>query len=159
MLISTRSRYALRALVTMVRTDWSIPCSLADLAETEGISQRYLEQIFRKLRARRLVRGRRGPGGGYVIARNPADITLFEVIGALETGFLAPDCVDDAPGCSPSGNGRRRRAACPRRGTCRTRILWQKLRDSCQGFLEAHSLADLALGNVECEERHNVEVL
>jgi Rrf2 family protein len=149
MLVSTRSRYGLRAMVEMVREGWDEPVSLARLAENEEVSQRYLEQIFLRLREAGLVAGRRGPRGGYVLAKDPSTITLLEIITTLETGFLAPECAEDAPNCS--GRGARDRIPCHRQDGCATRILWRELRRCCFDYLENRSLFDLAMNRNSSE--------
>ena len=91
MLISTRSRYAFRVLARMtrmMREDKKQPVSLALLSEQEQVSVRYLEQIFGLLRSRGIVKGKRGPGGGYVLGMPPREITLFDVVDVLEADFL-----------------------------------------------------------------------
>ncbi|MBN1433665.1 Rrf2 family transcriptional regulator, partial [Candidatus Fermentibacterales bacterium] len=84
MLISTRSRYALRALTELIRLSDGGPVSLGVLAERQEIPLRYLEQIFGRLRAAGLVKGKRGPGGGYVLTRPSEQIPLIEIVAALE---------------------------------------------------------------------------
>lgn len=155
MLVSTRSRYGLRALATMVRNDWTGPVSLSDLSKAEDVSQRYLEQIFIRLREGGIVRGRRGPGGGYVLSREPSEITLLEIITILEDGFLAPSCVEDAPNCST--RSKRLEMECPRQEGCTTRKLWQELRRCCYDYLGDHTLTDLVTGALSEDE--NVEIL
>lgn len=147
MLVSTRSRYGLRAMVEMVREGWSVPVSLARLSETEEVSQRYLEQIFLRLREAGLVAGRRGPRGGYVLAKDPSTITLLEIITTLESGFLAPGCAEDAPNCS--GRGAREKEPCHRQEGCATRILWRDLRRCCFDYLEKRTLFDLAMSSLD----------
>ncbi len=157
MLISTRSRYGLRALTTMIALGWRKPVALSELSRIEEVSQRYLEQIFIKLRANGIVKGRRGPGGGYVLSRDPSRISLLDVIGVLEAGFLAPECVDDAPGCAVGSRSGRKK--CDREETCITRRLWLVLRNCCYHFLDSNSLADLAEGRISTKDKGNVEVL
>ena len=93
MLISTRSRYGLRALVRLASLEDEAPVSLAKVAEEEGIPIRYLEQIFIRLRDNGMVKGLRGPGGGYSLGTPPDSITLLSVISALENDFLPTNCV------------------------------------------------------------------
>ncbi len=145
MLVSTRSRYGLRAMVEMVREGWNVPVSLARLAENEEVSQRYLEQIFLRLREAGLVTGRRGPRGGYVLAKDPSTITLLEIITTLEAGFLAPGCAEDAPHCS--GGGSHDTEPCHRQDGCATRILWRDLRRCCFDYLGNRTLFDLAMSS------------
>jgi len=149
MLISTRSRYALRALARMARmTDpgRETPVSLAHLSEQEQVSVRYLEQIFGLLRTSGLVKGKRGPGGGYVLGMPPEEITLFDVVDVLETDFLPATCMTGETSCSPGSDGRGTR--CSLEDVCVTRPLWMTLRDMYYTYMKALTLQDLVEGNL-----------
>lgn len=152
MFISTRSRYGLRALVQLARNGKGNPLSLSGIAEEEEIPIRYLEQIFGRLRAADFVRGRRGPGGGYVLSREPDEITLLDIIRVLETEFFHTNCIlqcpdflkkdealeEDAPGCS-------------REDKCPTKKLWTDVKIICESYLGKNTLADLSEGSLEME--------
>ncbi len=142
MLISTRSRYALRALVHMARAGNDKPLALGSISEVERISVRYLEQIFGKLRTAGIVRGKRGPGGGYVLSREPSDVSLYEIVQALETEFLPASCISESSGCAPEGSAVC--SPCPLEETCVTRDLWANLRDMYFDYMREHSLLDLS---------------
>ena len=145
MLVSTRSRYGLRALAELVRRGADRPVSLAELAASEEVSTRYLEQIFAKLRARGIVRGRRGPGGGYALSRPPSEIRLFDVICALESCMFTPSCIGDLPGMPPR---RKQETPCSKIDGCVTRSLWLAMRDSCASLLMRNTLEDLVRGDI-----------
>lgn len=149
MLISTRSRYALRVLARMAGKGTGRPMSLAVLSEEELVSVRYLEQIFGKLRTTGLVRGKRGPGGGYVLSRPPEDISLFDVVNALETEFLPVNCLSEDRECNSVQKGSV--PECPLEKSCVTRPLWLRLRSMYYDFMKRHSLADLVAGRVSEE--------
>lgn len=83
MKLSTKARYAVMAMFDLSVHDRG-PLALADIAEAQGISLSYLEQIFALLREKKLVEGVRGPGGGYRLGRPAKEITLAEVISAVE---------------------------------------------------------------------------
>lgn len=148
MFISTRSRYGLRALVQLARNGQSNPMSLSGIAEEEEIPIRYLEQIFGRLRSADFVKGRRGPGGGYVLSRDASEISLLDVIRNLETEFFHTDCIhqcpdfleqkEDIPGCT-------------REDKCATKILWVSLKRICETYLGKNTLADLSSGSLEME--------
>lgn len=149
MLISTRSRYALRALVrmaSMAEENRDVPVSLALLSERERVSVRYLEQIFGLLRTSGLVRGKRGPGGGYVLSLPPDEITLFDVIDVLETDFLPATCMTGETGCSPEDDPRS--SHCSLEDVCVTRPLWMTLRDIYYTYMKEHTLQDLLQGSI-----------
>ena len=149
MLISTRSRYGLRALVHLARNDRSTPVSLSGIARREDIPIRYLEQILGRLRTADIVRGRRGPGGGYVLSKPPAEISLLDIIKVLETEFFHTKCVLQCPDSSVSADERAK--GCAREDRCPTRILWSEIKVICESYLMKNTLSDLACGSLEKE--------
>jgi Rrf2 family iron-sulfur cluster assembly transcriptional regulator len=150
MLISTRSRYALRALARMARLNGDgkdSPVSLTELSEQEQVSVRYLEQIFGLLRGSGLVKGKRGPGGGYVLGLPPTEISLFDVVDVLETDFLPATCMAGETSCSPgSGHDEKR---CALEDVCVTRPLWMTLREMYYSYMKDLSLQDLIEGKIQ----------
>lgn len=149
MLISTRSRYALRVLARMVsksRQGENRPLSLAQLSEEEKVSVRYLEQIFGLLRRNGLVKGKRGPGGGYVLGQPPHEISLFEIIDVLETDFLPAACMIGESSCSPDESSETGR--CSLEEVCVTRPLWMKLRRMYYDYMKDKNLNDLVDGDI-----------
>ncbi|MFO7950245.1 MAG: Rrf2 family transcriptional regulator [Candidatus Fermentibacteraceae bacterium] len=149
MLISTRSRYGLRALAELGRSDPDEPLSLASIAESELIPVRYLEQIFGKLRAVGIICGRRGPGGGYMLCRPPEEIRLYDVVNVLETDFLPINCLTDSAECGEADENCR----CRLEDRCVTKELWEKMRDIYFTILRENTLADLMAG-----ELHKVDL-
>ncbi|OPL18806.1 MAG: hypothetical protein AVO35_12885 [Candidatus Aegiribacteria sp. MLS_C] len=150
MLISTRSRYALRALARMARILQEgdrTPVSLSLLSDREQVSVRYLEQIFGLLRSSGLVKGKRGPGGGYVLGREPGEITLFDVVDVLETDFLPATCMIGETSCSPDGE--KKGVHCSLEEVCVTRPLWMTLRDMYYSYMKDRTLQDLVDGRVQ----------
>ena len=83
MKLSTKSRYAISALIEIGMQDSFGPVPLSDLAASHGISLSYAEQLFSALRRKELVRGTRGPGGGFSLARPPEQITIAEIVRAI----------------------------------------------------------------------------
>ena len=83
MKLSTKARYAVTAMMDLALHENSNPVTLADISHYQGISLSYLEQLFAKLRKQGLVRGVRGPGGGYRLARPASEISIAEVISAI----------------------------------------------------------------------------
>src|SRR5688572_14529900 len=96
MKLSTKGRYAVMAMVDIGQQSGNRPVSLADIAERQEISQEYLEQLFGKLRKNGLVESARGPGGGYRLARDPEDITIGEIIVAVDEPLRVTRCEGDA---------------------------------------------------------------
>jgi Rrf2 family transcriptional regulator, cysteine metabolism repressor len=130
MKLSTRGRYATRALLDMATHQGNSPSALKDIAKRQQISLQYLEHLITPLIAAGLVRSVRGPKGGVVLAKHAADIKLSEVITILE-GSLAPvECVDN-PG------------VCERAKMCVTRDVWIDVKNAVNGVLEQTTLQDL----------------
>lgn len=84
MKLSSRSQYAITAMLELALHEASHPITLFDISQKQKISLSYLEQLFARLRKQKLVRGRRGPGGGYVLARNPDDISVADIVAAVD---------------------------------------------------------------------------
>lgn len=133
MQISTRGRYGLRAMVDMALHVTEGPMALRVIAERQSISESYLEQVFTGLRKAGLVKASRGSQGGYELSHPPREITVGQILRALE-GPLAPVyCVDES---NPANH-------CEREKGCITRSFWEELRDRINQFLDGISLQDL----------------
>jgi Rrf2 family transcriptional regulator, iron-sulfur cluster assembly transcription factor len=131
MKMSTKGRYAVMAMIDIGKYSAGRPVPLADIAERQDISQEYLEQLFGKLRRGGLVTSARGPGGGYVPAREPADIRLSDVIMAVDEPLRVTRCEGDAV------NG------CVKGERCCAHDLWSSLGRQMMYFLESISLEDV----------------
>ncbi|MDX5151633.1 MAG: Rrf2 family transcriptional regulator [Acidiferrobacterales bacterium] len=83
MKLSTKSRYAVSSLMELAISGPNKPITLSDLAAKQGISLSYAEQLFAGLREHKLVKGTRGPGGGFILAREPSSISIAEIIEAV----------------------------------------------------------------------------
>lgn len=127
MRLSTKGRYAVTAMLDLAIHHAEGPVTLADISETQGISLSYLEQLFAKLRKHDLVKGMRGPGGGYRLARVPADISVAQVIDAIGEGIDVTLC----GGSEDCQDGER----------CLTHELWKKLGKEIFEFLNGITLA------------------
>ena len=150
MLISTRSRYALRVLARMTRMmnmGEKQPVSLALLSEQEQVSVRYLEQIFGLLRSSGIVKGKRGPGGGYILGMPPGEISLFDVVDVLEADFLPTNCMSGKTSCSPEEGFRQ--TTCTLMDKCVTMPLWMTLRNMYYSFMKGKTLEDLTEGRIQ----------
>ena len=99
MMFSTKAEYGIRVMAHLARRDGSQPISLGSIADAEGLPLAYLEHLVQRLRKAELVESRRGAHGGYTLARPAAEITMAEVVAALE-GDIAPiECITaDADG-------------------------------------------------------------
>ena len=134
MKVSTRGDYASRALLSLaLRGGESGPTSVRDIAERTGLPQPYLEQILLALKGAGLVRSKRGVGGGYVLAREPATITLGDIVSAVDGPIVVGDFGE------PHQNG-----ACDHEGQCVLLAIWAMLGDHMRRHLDELTLADIA---------------
>jgi Rrf2 family transcriptional regulator, cysteine metabolism repressor len=132
MKISTKGRYGLRAMLDLAThgADGN-PVYLSDIAKRQGISEKYLEHIFGALNKSGLVRAFRGRKGGYLLTKEPDEITLNEVVTVLEGPCSLVDCVADAK-------------SCPKTESCVTREVWSVLGSKIEEVLSGLTLAALA---------------
>ena len=130
MRLSTKSQYAVRALVRLNLEHKGSPISIREIAECEKISLTYLEQLFAKLRRGKLVRSIRGPGGGYVLALPAAQISLDQIIDSVEETLVPVSCMDDSGQCNCDEY-------------CLTHSLWSGLNDHILEYFTSISIADL----------------
>lgn len=139
-MFTTKGRYALRVMADLAVRDGWVP--LGDVAERQGISRKYLEQVMALLAKAGYVRGQRGKGGGYRLTRDPADYTVGQILRACE-GTLAPvSCLD----CSND-------EICPHTGSCQTMPFWLDLGRATSAYLDSKTLADVvAAGTAEAGE-------
>ncbi|MCB1762831.1 MAG: Fe-S cluster assembly transcriptional regulator IscR [Gammaproteobacteria bacterium] len=133
MRLTTKGRYAVTAILDLALHDGKGPITLADIAERQGISLSYLEQLFSRLRKKKLVRSVRGPGGGYVLARGVDQIHIAEVISAVDESVDTTRC----------GGGHN----CQDNERCLTHDLWHDLSDRIHEYLTEISLHDLMSRN------------
>ncbi|MDI4638580.1 MULTISPECIES: Fe-S cluster assembly transcription factor [Halomonadaceae] len=136
MRLTTKGRYAVTAMLDLAMNGAATPTSLADISKRQEISLSYLEQLFSRLRRAGLVKSVRGPGGGYLLAGNPVDISVARVIDAVNESVDATRC----QGLSD----------CQQGDTCLTHYLWCDLSKEIHGFLDGISLGELV-------KRHEVK--
>lgn len=128
MRLSSKSRYAVMAMMDLALHEKVGPVTLTDIAESQGISLSYLEQLFAKLRKFGLVEGMRGPGGGYRLARPANDITIAEIVAAVDENAKTIS----APGMEETGYAE----------PYLTHELWIDLSQRIFDFLDEMTLAD-----------------
>lgn len=132
MKLSTKGRYGLRALLDMAIYQNNGPVTLNNIAERQGISEGYLEQLMMPLKRAGIVRSVRGAQGGYLLSKDPKDVTVGEIIRVLEGPIAPVACVnEDFP------------EVCERSGSCVTRLVWEKVRDSISEVLDSFTLEGL----------------
>jgi Rrf2 family iron-sulfur cluster assembly transcriptional regulator len=126
MQLTTKGRYAVTAMLDLASNDSSRPVTLDMISQRQNISLSYLEQLFAKLRKASLVKSIRGPGGGYLLNVNPIDITLTEIIEAVDENI-------DLRRCHGAKN-------CLRGKQCLSHHLWCEVSDQIRGFLSSRNL-------------------
>ena len=129
MKLTTKGRYAVTAMLDLALHKEQGPVNLADISSRQGISLSYLEQLFSRLRKQGLVVSSRGPGGGYLLGKPVQDISVSDVICAVDENV-------DATRCAGKQN-------CQGEDRCLTHDLWQELSEQITNFLGGISLADL----------------
>ncbi len=138
MMFSTKAEYGVRVMVELARRAGEEPIPLAEIAAHDGLPLAYLEHLVARLRKADLVTSRRGSRGGYMLARPAKEITMAEVVEALE-GSIAPiECISEASDGS---------IVCSRESgpehACPTKLLWTRVRSSIVHTLRETTLADL----------------
>ncbi len=132
MRISTKGRYGLRAMVELARGFGETPVRMSTIADRQRLSRKHLHALLAILKSGGLVRSVRGPEGGFLLARSPDQISLGEVLEALEGPFSLVDCVAD-------------RRTCDRVNECVTRGVWQELSGAIENLLDDVTLQDLVV--------------
>ncbi|MBW8055781.1 MAG: Rrf2 family transcriptional regulator [Nitrospira sp.] len=129
MRLSTKGRYAVTAMIDLALHDEVRPVALTDIAETQKISVSYLEQLFARLRKNRLVKGMRGPGGGYRLARPASEVTIAEIIAAVDEQIDMTRCAG--------------KEDCQDGEKCLTHELWADLSKQLYDFLHGITLGQI----------------
>ena len=129
MRLTTKGRFAVTAMLDLALHGAEGPVTLAGISERQKISLSYLEQLFGKLRRRKLVESVRGPGGGYHLARDLQHITVADIVRAVEEPLDSTQC-----------GGREN---CHDNHRCMTHELWEELNNTVYGFLAGVTLAQL----------------
>ena len=144
MWVSTKAQYGLRALIEIGRRDGqAVP--LKDVAERQGISQHYLEQIASNLRRAGFIRSVRGAHGGYRLARPAAEINAYDVVTAMEGSIAPVSCVEDDH-------------VCDKGSVCGTIDLWHRVDAALRDVLGGTSLADLIADSERQEHARLVQL-
>jgi Rrf2 family iron-sulfur cluster assembly transcriptional regulator len=136
MRLTTKGRYAVTAMLDLAFHSQTNPVTLTDIAARQTISLSYLEQLFARLRRANMVKGIRGPGGGYTLAGNTIDINIADIIAAVDEPI-------DATKCGGEAN-------CHNEKACLTHDLWMGLSDQIRDYLKSITLSQLL-------EKHRVQ--
>jgi Rrf2 family protein len=152
MRLTTMSRFGTRAIFDIAYHSLGMPVSVKDVSERQEIPSKYLEQIFHKLKKIGIVKGTRGPSGGYVLAQDPGKITVGDIIRAVQEQTSLVHCVD------PEAEGYE---SCPREGQCVTRLLWKEAGRKAMDLFDSVTISDLCEKagkmNVKRDVRHSYD--
>jgi Rrf2 family iron-sulfur cluster assembly transcriptional regulator len=145
MRLTTKGRFAVTAMLDLAMHGSGRPVTLAGISQRQSISLSYLEQLFGKLRRHTLVESVRGPGGGYTLARDVKNMSVADIIIAVDEPL-------DATQCGGKEN-------CKEEQRCMTHDLWAKLNDKMYEYLDSVKLSDLVAQQAGREEQRGVQVL
>lgn len=134
-MLSRKSKYGLKALLTLAHEEGRGPVLVSDLADRDGIPRKFLETILLDLKRHGLVQSKKGRGGGYFLRRSPAEITFGNVIRALEGPLALVPCV--------SQTAYTKCVECVDEQTCGVRIAMQEVREATSQILDHTTLADI----------------
>ena len=130
MKLSTKGRYGVKAMVDLAIHYGDAPVSIKTISSRQSISEYYLEQLFSPLRKAKLITSIRGAQGGYVLAKEPKDITVGDILVVLEGPVSLSDCVMDEDICENSGK-------------CVTKIVWEKMKKGIEDVINSITLQDM----------------
>ena len=152
MKLTTMSRYGTRAVFDIAYNSAGFPVQVKDIAERQQIPIKYLEQIFHKLKKADFIKSERGPGGGYVLTKDPSEISIWDIMLAVKEDTNLVPCV-----CSSSEDG----ITCAMEGQCVTRAVWQKATQQLTEHFNSVAMADLCKDaskkNIKREVHHSFE--
>lgn len=132
MKLSTKCRYGTRLMIDLAEHYNEGPVQISNIAERQGISIKYLEQIIIPLKKARFIESVRGPKGGHMLAMAPENIKMGDVIAVLENGFAIAHCVKDPESCE-------------RVGKCKSREMWKMATQAMYHKLNSLKLSEVAL--------------
>jgi Rrf2 family protein len=132
--LSTKGQYGVRAMYEIAKGCNSGPITIKEISEKQDVSVAYLEQILNTLRKAGLITSVKGPGGGYVLSKEPGSISIGAILRELEGPVAITSCLDPKEGCM-------------RIEGCVTHLLWKSLGEKIEGFLDTMTLRDLVKGN------------
>ncbi len=131
MKLSTRGRYGLKAMYQLALHYGEGPIPLNSIAEKQGLSENYLEQLFSVLKKEGLLQSVRGAQGGYMLAKHPQDITVGHILRTLEGNMAPVDCVVEGS------------KKCDREDECATKFVYMQIQDSINNVIDSISLQDM----------------
>jgi Rrf2 family transcriptional regulator, iron-sulfur cluster assembly transcription factor len=132
--LSTKGQYGVRAMFEIAKGYKKGPITIKEISKRQDVSVAYLEQILNTLRKAGIITSVKGPGGGYVLGRDPDNISIGAILRELEGPVAITSCLDPKEGCM-------------RVDGCVTHLLWKALGENIEAFLDNMSLRDLLEGN------------
>ncbi len=133
MRLSTQSRYGVRAILDIAYHSEGLETQVKDIARRQGISARYIEQIFQKLRRAGIIGSKRGPSGGYFLNKKPEEITIGEIVRITEGSLNPVICLD------PKSSKPR----CDKSSGCVTRVIWNEAANRLKEYFDSVTIKDL----------------
>ncbi len=131
--LSTKTRYGVRAIFDIAYHSGNSGSQAKEISRRQGISSGYLEQIFHRLKKAGILRTKRGPAGGYFLARKPEDITVGQIVRITEGSLEPAPCVNlNNPGFN-----------CDRIDNCVTRFIWKEAGQRLEEYLDSVTIQDL----------------
>jgi len=143
MRLSAKSEYGLLAMIDLASPSHSGPVSAREISERQAIPGKFLEQLFVLLRQAGLVRAVRGAHGGFVLEREPSQITVLQIVEALEGPLVSTVCDGD------------RAEVCGRNGTCAAAHVWERATAALRGVFTETTLADLVVVQSSLDDATN----
>ena len=145
MRLSTKSRYGVRAFFDIAYHSEGLPTQIKEISRRQGVTPRYLEQIFQKLKRAGIVKSIRGPKGGYYLSRKPEEIAVSEIIRAMEESIEPVFCARPPKG----------RKKCRRESKCVAQVVWKEAGSACLDYLNSISWPRCAIWPRSWGSRNN----
>ncbi|MDD3141720.1 MAG: Rrf2 family transcriptional regulator [Lachnospiraceae bacterium] len=146
MKLSTKGRYGLRALIDLAQYSEVEPVSINSISTRQGISERYLEQLMSMLKKAGLIKSIRGASGGYILSKEASEISVGDVLRALEGNLEPVEC-----------SGFYSKEGCEAADGCVTKYVWQKINDSINQTVDEIMLDQLVKESKAMPEKDTVE--
>ena len=134
MMLTTKTRFGTTAVFDVAYNTSGLPIHVGEVAQRQEIPIKYLEQIFHKLKKADFIKSERGPSGGYTLTKDPSEITVRDIVRAVEESLDLVYCIG-----SNSGNGN----GCHRVKQCVTRPLWQEASKRIEDYFDSVTISDL----------------
>ncbi|HHZ03172.1 MAG TPA: Rrf2 family transcriptional regulator [Tissierellia bacterium] len=141
MILSTKGRYGLKAVFELSMNYGLGPVSLKKISSKYDMSESYLEQLFAILRKKGYIETVRGPQGGYLLAKDPKEITVGMILRALEGDITTSECIS--------------KEVCSREAVCATRVIFEKIENSINHVIDNITLADMKTEKYNLLEENN----